>query len=109
MTNTIKSLSGTTATSVGTSRTSQQSAREAAIAAEVTATPDGPDEVSLTGRASQLASLGEKLSALPVIDSALVERVSHALATGTYNISADRIAGGLLQSEHALTQIDTRR
>jgi anti-sigma28 factor (negative regulator of flagellin synthesis) len=34
-----------------------------------------------------------------------VERVSHALAAGTYSISADKIASGLLQSENALAQI----
>jgi flagellar biosynthesis anti-sigma factor FlgM len=71
--------------------------------------PNGADEVRITGAASQLASLGERLNALPAIDSSLVERVSQALATGTYRISAAAIAGGLLQSEHALAQIDSSR
>lgn len=62
-------------------------------------------EVSVSAAASQLASLGEELSALPALDAARVERVSHALAAGTYSISADKIASGLLQSENALAQI----
>ena len=42
---------------------------------------------------------------MPAIDSGRVARISQALADGTYTISADKIASGLMQSDHALAQI----
>ncbi len=105
MTNTINGFPGNGATSVGTSRTSQQSGRESSVATTGSGQPDSADEVRITGTASSLVSLGHKLSSLPAVDSARVARIAHALATGTYTISADKIASGLLQSEQALAQI----
>ncbi len=104
MANAINSFSGSGTTSVGTGRTTQ--VREPA-AAPTTAPPQsqGQDQVQITGTASQLASMGQKLSALPAMDPALVARISRSVADGTYKISADKIASGLLQSEHALAQI----
>jgi flagellar biosynthesis anti-sigma factor FlgM len=67
---------------------------------------DAATEVRITATASRLASLGDRLNALPVVDPARVERISQALAAGTYSISADKIASGLLQSEQALALID---
>ncbi len=105
MTNTINGFSGNGATLVGTGRTAQQSGRDTSVASAASAPPDDADEVRITGMAARLAGLGQKLSSLPVIDAAQVARISHALATGTYSISADKIAGGLLQSEQALAQM----
>jgi anti-sigma28 factor (negative regulator of flagellin synthesis) len=34
-----------------------------------------------------------------------VARISQSLADGTYTISPDKIASGLMQSDHALAQI----
>jgi negative regulator of flagellin synthesis FlgM len=45
------------------------------------------------------------LSAQPAIDQAKVAQISKALANGTYTISADKIASGLMQSEQTLAQI----
>jgi negative regulator of flagellin synthesis FlgM len=98
--NTINGFTGNGATSVGTSRTPSQPGTTAAPAQ-----PNSADEVRITDTAAQLASLGEKVRALPAIDAARVERISQALANGTYSISADKIASGLLQSEHALARI----
>ena len=42
---------------------------------------------------------------LPAINQNRVAQISQALANGTYSISADRIASGLLQSEQGLAQI----
>ena len=105
VTNTINGFSGNGATSVGTSRTPQQSPHDTA-AKTATVQSEAGDEVRITSTASRLASLGEKLRALPAVDSARVERISQALADGTYSISADNIASGLLRSEQALAQLD---
>jgi flagellar biosynthesis anti-sigma factor FlgM len=105
VTNTINVFAGNGPTSVGTSRTPQQSAHDTPGATSAPAPSDVGHEVRITGTASRLASLGAKLSALPAVNPARVERVSHALATGTYSMSADKIASGLLQSERALAQV----
>ena len=108
MANTINSYSGSGsgAASVGSSR-STQSSRENASAATTDNSQPGADnaEVQITSTAAQLASLGQRLSALPDIDQNRVAQISQALANGTYSISADKIASGLLQSEQGLAQI----
>jgi anti-sigma28 factor (negative regulator of flagellin synthesis) len=42
---------------------------------------------------------------MPPINNERVARISQSLADGTYSISADKIASGLMQSDHALAQI----
>jgi anti-sigma28 factor (negative regulator of flagellin synthesis) len=42
---------------------------------------------------------------MPAIDVGRVAKLSQSLADGTYSISADKIASGLMQSDHALAQI----
>jgi negative regulator of flagellin synthesis FlgM len=103
--NAITGFSGNGTTSVGTGRTSQQSARDSSVASAGNTQSPVVDEVRITDTASQLAGLGEKLSGLPAVDTARVARISQALADGSYQISASRIASGLLQSDHALEQI----
>jgi len=98
VTNTINGFSA----SLGTGRTPQQSARDTATG---TTAPVQPDEVRITGAASLLAGVGQKLREAPAIDSARVARISAALAAGTYIISANSIASGLLQSDQTLAQI----
>jgi len=104
--NTINGFQGSGAASVGTSRNAQ-SAREAATTDNTQ--PDvsggGSGEVHITSTASQLAALGQKLGAMPAVDAARVARISQALQNGTYSISADKIAGGLIQSDRALAQL----
>ena len=104
MANTINRLSGNGAQSVGTSRAGPQSRSAASL---TTSNPQaaGGDEVQITNTATQLASIGQGLSASSPIDEARVARVSQALADGTYSISAQQIASGLMQSENALAQI----
>jgi flagellar biosynthesis anti-sigma factor FlgM len=104
--NTINGILGNGAASVGANRTSN-SARDnsAATTSHPQSANSGNDEVQITSTASQLASLGQKLSALPAIDSDRVARISASLADGTYSISASSIASGLMQSDRALAQI----
>lgn len=105
MTNAINGFSGSGAPSVETSRTTQQPARDTVVSPPANTPSPAGEEVSITGAASQLAGLGQKLSTLPAIDTARVGRISQSLADGTYTISAEKIASGLLQSDHILAQI----
>jgi negative regulator of flagellin synthesis FlgM len=93
------------ATSVVSNRTTAPSSRESSGATTSNSQSGGDNEVQITSTASQLASLGQKLSALPAVDANRVARISQSLAAGTYSICADKIAGALLQSDHALAQI----
>lgn len=105
MANTINSFQGNGATSVTTSRP-QQSQRDNTAATTTSNSESGSSaEVQITSTASQLASLGQQLSTMPAVDSARVGRISQSLADGTYTISPDKIASGLMQSDHALAQI----
>jgi negative regulator of flagellin synthesis FlgM len=107
MANTINSYSGSGAASVSSSRSTQAS-RENTSAATTENSQSGSGgnaEVQITSTASQLASLGQRLSSLPAINENRVAQISQALANGTYSISADKIASGLLQSDHGLEQI----
>ena len=118
MANTINSYSGSGAASVTSSRSTQTS-RENARANESEPVPAGAPaatnensqsetgnaEVQITSTAASLASLGQRISTLPDINQNRVAQISHALANGTYSISADKIAGGLLQSDQGLAQI----
>jgi negative regulator of flagellin synthesis FlgM len=103
--NSINGFSGNGATSVETNRTTQQPTREQPSVTTSSSQSDGGDQVQITSTASRLATLGQSLSAMSPIDSGRVAHVSQAIADGTYSISADKIASGLMQSDHALAQI----
>lgn len=106
MANTINSYTGSAASSVSSSR-STQAPREPTSATTSENSQSGADnaEVQITSKAASLASLGQQLSSLPAINQNRVAQISQALANGTYSISADKIAGGLLQSDQGLAQI----
>ena len=105
MANTINGFQGNGATSVATSRAQQPSSGSTPATTPDNSQSAGEAEVQITSTASQLASLGQTLSAMPPIDSARVARISQSLADGTYSISPDKIASGLMQSDRALAQI----
>lgn len=106
MANTIDGFQGNGATSVATNRT-PQSARDNTLPATTANAQSGGsnEEVQITSTAAQLASLGQKLSSMPAVDQNRVARITQSLADGSYRISPDKIASGLLQSDHALAQI----
>ena len=106
MANTIDGFQGNGATSVATNRT-PQSARDNPSPATTGNSPQsgGNDEVQITSTAAQLASLGQKLSSMPAVDQNRVARITQSLADGSYSISPQKIASGLLQSDHALAQV----
>jgi negative regulator of flagellin synthesis FlgM len=106
MANTINSYSGSGAASVSSSRPTQ-APREPTSATTSENSQSGAEsaEVQITSTAASLASLGQRLSSLPAINQNRVAQISQALANGTYSISADKIASGLLQSDQGLAQI----
>ena len=106
MANTIDGFQGNGATSVATNRTPQSARDNTSPATTANAQSGGNnEEVQITSTAAQLASLGQKLSSMPAVDQNRVARITQSLADGSYKISAEKIASGLLQSEHALAQI----
>ena len=104
MANTINRITGNCAASIGASRTSQQSKQDASLNT-ANPQPEGGDEVQITNTAAKLAALGQSLSDSSPVDDARVARISQALADGSYRVSAQQIAAGLMQSDHALGQI----
>jgi negative regulator of flagellin synthesis FlgM len=106
MANTINSYSGSGAASITSSRSTQPSRENTSAAtSENSQSNAGNAEVQITSTAASLASLGQRISTLPDINQNRVAQISQALANGTYSISADKIASGLLQSDQGLAQI----
>jgi negative regulator of flagellin synthesis FlgM len=104
--NTIDGFQGNGATSGATNRTPQSARDNTSPARTANAQSGGNnEEVQITSTAAQLASLGQKLSSMPAVDQNRVARITQSLADGSYSISPQKIASGLLQSDHALAQI----
>ncbi len=61
------------------------------------------DRVSLTDSARQLQALENQVASQPVVDSQRVDAVRQAIADGSFDINADRIADKLISIEQALT------
>jgi len=62
------------------------------------------DTVSLTGTASQLRSLEQQLSSLPVVDIQRVDAVKREISNGTFEIDPPKIADKMIQIESAINQ-----
>jgi negative regulator of flagellin synthesis FlgM len=95
-------LSGTAASS--SRKASSAQATTTTGSQEVQQQPQS--EVSITSTASLLAHLQQSLAAKPAVDQSRVDAISKALAAGTYNVSPEKIANGLIQTERALWQLN---
>jgi anti-sigma28 factor (negative regulator of flagellin synthesis) len=42
---------------------------------------------------------------MPAVDQARVNQLSRAIDAGSYTVSPDKIASGLIQSDHALARL----
>ena len=62
----------------------------------------GSDQLSLTTSAQLLKELNEVVAATPEVDSSRVEAIKQAIADGTYQVDAGRIADQLLNLEDQL-------
>ena len=104
MANTINGINGSSAASVGAGRAAQPM-RDATAATVSDARTDTSDDVHITSTASQLASLGQTLRAMPQVDQARVSQISRSIEAGSYKVSPEKIASGLIQSDRALAQL----
>jgi flagellar biosynthesis anti-sigma factor FlgM len=95
------------------SGTSASSTPPRAPTAQSTSTipPDATQQhhtsVGITSTASLLARLQQVLAASSAVDQGRVDAISRALATGSYKVSGDNIAQGLINTERALGQLDS--
>ncbi len=65
----------------------------------------GGSDVHITGTALQLADLEQTVNSMPVVDEAKVASISAALAQGSYKISPEKIADGLMHLEQVLAPL----
>ena len=77
------------------------SAQAKANASQTTAkgSADTTDKVELSGWKDQVASLKEKVKALPDVDEDKVATVKQALDSGTYNANGQMVARSILKSQ----------
>ena len=66
------------------------------------------DTLNLTDQARQLQDLERTLASLPVVDEARVAELKEAVASGRYEVDADRVAEKLRLLERRLPFVDPR-
>jgi negative regulator of flagellin synthesis FlgM len=64
--------------------------------------PPAGDSVTLTDSARQLQKLADAVAAAPVADASRVAAVKKAVAQGTYEVNAERVADKLLAANREL-------
>lgn len=67
------------------------------------------NDVHITGTARQLIELEQMVKDMPAVDEAKVAAIASALEQGTYKVSAERVADGLMQIEKALAPLTGKR
>ena len=72
------------------------------VTKQQTGQPSTPDTVTLTDAAAQLHKLEATILAAPIVDTARVEDVKHALRNGQFQINPQRVAEKMLSFEKAL-------
>jgi negative regulator of flagellin synthesis FlgM len=63
-------------------------------------------DVHITGTARQLADLEQVVKDMPAVDETKVAAISAAIEQGTYKVSPEKIADGLMQIEQALAPLN---
>ncbi len=97
----INSLSRGALQNAVESTSASQTSASTANGTRSAATAQG-DSVSLTRSATQLQSLEQEISQMPVVDAQRVESVQRAMATGSFVIDPENSAENLLFMERAL-------
>jgi negative regulator of flagellin synthesis FlgM len=80
-----------------------------ATTAEPKPADQGSEGVHITGTARQLVGLEQMVKDMPAVDEAKVAAISSAIAQGTYQVSAEKVADGLMQIEQALAPLTRKR
>lgn len=94
-------LNGAPASPARTAAATQSNTTSAQVATQQSA----PD-VTITSTAALLARLQQALAAKPAIDWGAVAAISRAIDAGTYQVNAGKVAGGLIDSERTLGQLE---
>ena len=102
-------LNGIDLSGAAASSARKASSAQGTPASSQDATQQPQSEVSITSTASLLAHLQQSLAAKPAVDQNRVAAVSKALAAGTYKVSPDKIANGLIATERALGKLSSKR
>jgi negative regulator of flagellin synthesis FlgM len=66
-------------------------------------TPPARDSVTLTSSARQMQKLADAVAAAPATSAERVASVKQAIAQGTYEVNAERVADKLLAADRELT------
>lgn len=101
----INNISGSHIGNVGAGNQSQggqESAANKSAAESQTQAAPSRDTVSLTPQAQKLKDLESRISSLPEVDTDRVSAIKDAIANGTYEIDANRIAEKMMQFERSL-------
>ncbi len=80
----------------------QNARADSANAERGSAAAQGGDQLSLTTSAQLLKELSDVVAATPEVDASRVEAIKQAIADGTYQVDAGRIADQLLKLEDQL-------
>lgn len=99
----IKNLSQTQPRATGDGRTvSDNRGPRGGESQDRPATGAGSDQVTLTDTARRLSDLTQTASAQPAVDAERVSQIRQAIAEGSYQVNAERVADKLLQAEDLL-------
>lgn len=99
MVNKIDGVSGQRPT---VSNPGQNTRADRANAERGSAPAQGSDQLSLTSSAQLLKELNDVIASTPEVDSSRVEAIKQAIADGSYQVDAGRIADQLLKLEDQL-------
>jgi negative regulator of flagellin synthesis FlgM len=100
----ISGIDGAQIASVGAGRAVQrpQDAVSGGAHESSGTSPEGSQDVQITGTARQLANLEQAVRNLPQVNDARVSQIRTAIEQGTYTVRPQHIADQLLSLEHAL-------
>jgi len=89
----------------GAAQTGADTARNREAGEDTGAGAPVRDQISLTPEARRLQTLEAQLAEQPVVDSNRVDAIREALANGSFEIDAGRVAGKMMDLERALSDL----
>jgi len=86
----------------GDTKRTQTEKQQQAATEQTSSSPAATDSVQLTQSGKQLSELANRLDKIPSVDSERVDAIKKAIASGEYEIDAERIASKLTNFESLL-------